>query len=124
MSMRSDLGKVRGLGAAKSGTHHWWMQRMTAVGMLLLGLFLVASLAQGVAGSHELFTAWLAQPWVAVLMLLFVLTLFYHVRLGLQVLIEDYVHDHGNKYAALVALSFFCILGAAMGAFAILKVAL
>ncbi len=124
MSMRSDLGKVRGLGASKSGTHHWWMQRMTAVGMLLLGLFLVASLAQGVAGSHAVFTAWLAQPWVAVLMLLFVLTLFYHVRLGLQVLIEDYVHDHGNKYAALVALTFFCILGAAMGAFAILKVAL
>ncbi len=124
MSMRSDLGKVRGLGAAKSGTHHWWMQRVTAVGMLLLGLFLVASLAQGVAGSHVVFSAWLGQPWVAVLMILFVLTMFYHIRLGLQVLVEDYVHDHGNKYAALIALTFFCVLGAAMGVFAILKIAL
>jgi succinate dehydrogenase / fumarate reductase, membrane anchor subunit len=122
--MRSDIGTVRGLGAAKSGTHHWWMQRMTAVGMLLLGIFVVASLAQGVAGTHAAFVAWLAQPWVAVLMGLFVVTLFYHVRLGLQVFIEDYVHDHGNKYAALIALTFFCVLGAAMGLFAILKIAI
>jgi succinate dehydrogenase / fumarate reductase, membrane anchor subunit len=124
MGMRSNLGQVRGLGSAKSGTHHWWMQRMTAVAMLLLGLFLVASLAQGVANSHIVFTAWLAQPWVAVLMALFVINLFYHIRLGLQVLIEDYVHDHGNKYAAIIALTFFCITGAALGVFAILKIAL
>jgi succinate dehydrogenase / fumarate reductase, membrane anchor subunit len=124
MSMRSNLGAVRGLGSAKSGTHHWWMQRMTAVAMLLLGLFFMASLAQGVANSHLVFTTWLAQPWVAVLMTLFVINLFYHIRLGMQVLIEDYVHDHGNKYAALMALTFFCILGAALGVFAILRIAL
>ncbi len=123
MAMRSDLGKVRGLGSAKSGTHHWWMQRITAVGMLLLGLFVVASLAQGVARDHVTMTTWLAQPWVAVLMALAVVNTFYHVRLGLQVLIEDYVTDHGNKYAALIALSFFCILGAALGVFSILRVA-
>jgi succinate dehydrogenase / fumarate reductase, membrane anchor subunit len=122
--MRSDLGTVRGLGAAKSGTQHWWMQRMTAVGLLLLGIFLIASLAQGVANSHTVFVAWLGQPWVAVLMSLFVITVFYHIRLGLQVFIEDYVHDHGNKYAGLIALTFFCILGAALGLFAILKIAI
>ncbi len=124
MAMRSELGKVRGLGAAKSGTHHWWMQRVTAVGMLLLGLFVVASLIQGVARDYLTFRAWIAQPWVAVLMALTVANLFYHVRLGLQVLVEDYVHDHGNKYAALIALSFFCILGAALGVFSILRMAL
>jgi succinate dehydrogenase / fumarate reductase, membrane anchor subunit len=123
MAMRSELGKVRGLGAAKSGTHHWWMQRVTAVGMLLLGLFVVASLAQGVARDHATFVAWLRQPWVAVLMSLAVVNMFYHMRLGLQVLIEDYVHDHGNKYAAIIALSFFCVLGAALGVFSILRIA-
>jgi succinate dehydrogenase / fumarate reductase, membrane anchor subunit len=122
--MRSDIGTVRGLGAAKSGTHHWWMQRMTAVGMLLLGIFVIASLAQGVASSHATFVAWLGQPWVAVLMGLFVVNMFYHIRLGLQVLVEDYVHDHGNKYAALIALTFFCVVGAAMGLFALLKLAI
>jgi succinate dehydrogenase / fumarate reductase, membrane anchor subunit len=122
--MRSDIGTVRGLGAAKSGTHHWWMQRMTAVGMLLLGIFVIASLAQGVASTHATFMAWLAQPWVAVLMGLFVVNMFYHIRLGLQVLVEDYVNDHGNKYAALIALTFFCVVGASMGLFALLKIAI
>lgn len=123
MSMRSELGKVRGLGSAKSGTHHWWMQRVTAIGMALLGAWLVASLARGVAADHATVTAWLGHPVVAVLLILFCLTLFYHARLGLQVIIEDYLHRDGPKIAALVAVTFGCIAGAVAAVFSIVKIA-
>jgi len=123
MSMRSNIGRVRGLGSAKSGTHHWWMQRVTAIAMALLGVWLIASLARGVAADYATLTAWIDRPLVAVLLILFCATLFYHVRLGLQVLIEDYLHGDGGKVAALIAVSFGCIGGAVACIFAILKIA-
>jgi succinate dehydrogenase / fumarate reductase, membrane anchor subunit len=123
MSMRSSIGRVRGLGSAKSGTHHWWMQRVTAIAMALLGVWLLASLVRGVAADHATLTAWIGNPVVAVLLILFCVTMFYHIRLGLQVLIEDYLHGEGGKLAALVALSFGCIASAVACIFSILKIA-
>jgi succinate dehydrogenase / fumarate reductase, membrane anchor subunit len=123
MSLRSDIGRVRGLGSAKSGTHHWWAQRVSAIGLVLLGLWLLASLASGVAGSYEAVIGWVRQPLVSVLLLLTVATVFYHLRLGLQVVIEDYVHAPANKLAASIALNFLSIAGGVAGLFAVLKIA-
>lgn len=123
MSLRTELGKVRGLGAAKAGTHHWWLQRATAIALIPLAVWLIASLVSHVAGGHAVVTAWIGNPLVAVLLLLFVVAMFYHARLGLQVVIEDYVHDHGMKLAALLAVSFLAIAGGVAGVFAILKIA-
>ena len=121
--MRSDLGKVRGLGAAKGGTHHFIMQRMSAVALLLLSVFLIASLLRHVASDYATVTEWIKQPLVAVLMAGFVIALFYHARLGLQVVIEDYVHDHSNKIALLLFVTFASLLGMLFGLFCILKIA-
>jgi succinate dehydrogenase / fumarate reductase, membrane anchor subunit len=121
--MRSDLGKVRGLGAAKGGTHHFIMQRMSAVALLLLTVFVMASLLRHVAADYATMSEWIKQPLVAVLMSGFVIALFYHARLGLQVVIEDYVHDHGNKVALLLLVTFASLLATLFGLFCILKIA-
>jgi succinate dehydrogenase / fumarate reductase, membrane anchor subunit len=123
MSMRSDLGKVRGLGSAKSGTQHFIHQRMSAAALLLLSIFLVASLLRHVGSDYVTMTEWLRQPLVAVLMAALVMVIFWHARLGLQVVIEDYVHDHGNKIAALLLVKFLAALGGLFGLFCILKIA-
>ena len=123
MGNGTELGRVRGLGSAKSGTHHWILQRVTAVGNLLLVLWFVASLLYLPAYDHATVSGWLAQPLVAVPMALLLISVFWHVRLGLQVLVEDYVHDDGLKFAVLILLTFFTIGGAAFGLFSIAKLA-
>jgi succinate dehydrogenase / fumarate reductase, membrane anchor subunit len=123
MSMRSDLGKVRGLGSAKSGTGHFIQQRMTALALLLLSIFLVASLLRHVGADYVTMSEWLRQPLVAVLISALVIVVFWHAQLGLQVVIEDYVHDHGNRIAALVAVKFIAVLGILFGLFCVLKIA-
>ena len=117
------LGRVRGLGSARSGTHHWIIQRVTAIGNLLLVSWLIASLAMLPAYDHAAVTGWLAQPIVAVPMLLMIVSVFYHIRLGLQVLIEDYVHDEGLKFATLILMQFFVIGCAAVSLFSVAKIA-
>jgi succinate dehydrogenase / fumarate reductase, membrane anchor subunit len=121
--MRSDLGKVRGLGAARHGTGHFIRQRASAVALLLLGVFLIASLLRHVASDYATMTTWLKQPLVATLMAAFVIAIFYHARLGLQVVIEDYIHDHGNKLALLLLNSFTCGLATLFGLISILRIA-
>jgi succinate dehydrogenase / fumarate reductase membrane anchor subunit len=123
MSLRTPLGKVRGLGSAKDGTHHWWVQRVTAVALVPLSIWLVASLIGLVGADYETARAWVQQPLVAVLLILFVAVALYHLKLGLQVVVEDYVHHEGYKIATLLAVSFVCVLVAAVTIFAILKVA-
>jgi succinate dehydrogenase / fumarate reductase membrane anchor subunit len=124
MSDGTELGKVRGLGAAKEGTHHWIVQRMTAVSNLLLGLWLFASLLLLPSLDHWAVTGWLAQPFVAIPMILFLVSVFSHLRLGLQVLIEDYVHDEGLKFTSLMLVNFYAIAGGVFGIFCVAKIAL
>jgi succinate dehydrogenase / fumarate reductase, membrane anchor subunit len=121
MGNGTGIGKVRGLGSAKAGGKHWIDQRLTALGNLLLTSWLVVSLLRLPNFEHEALAAWLAQPSVAVPMMLMLVSIFSHVKLGLQVLIEDYVHDEGSKLMALAILYFYVIGAAAFGEFIIAK---
>lgn len=123
MGSGTGIGRVRGLGSAKSGTHHWINQRVTAVGNLLLVLWLIISIFQLPALDYVAVTTWLAKSWVAVPMMLMIVSIFYHLRLGLQVVVEDYVHEEGTKFATFLLLNFYAIGGAALGIFAIAKIA-
>jgi succinate dehydrogenase / fumarate reductase, membrane anchor subunit len=123
MGNGTEIGKVRGLGSAKHGSKHWIDQRLTAVGNLLLTIWLVISLFLLPNFEHETLAAWLSQPLVAVPMILMLISIFWHVRLGLQVLIEDYVHDDGNKLIALAILNFYVLGAAAFGIFTVAKLA-
>lgn len=123
MSLRSPLGRVLGLGAAKDGVGHWWMQRLTAVALVPLALWFLISLSMLGTLDYDLVAEWLSAPLNAVLMLLLVLALAYHSKLGLQVVVEDYVHHHGVKLVVLVLIDFAHILAAGVGVFAVLKVA-
>ena len=102
MAFRSDLGRVRGLGSAKDGTSHWWAQRVTAVALVPLSIWFVFSVVNLVGVDKDGFKVWLNGPGSFVLMALFLIALFYHMQLGLQVVIEDYVHNERNKVISLV----------------------
>ncbi|MCG6119619.1 MAG: succinate dehydrogenase, hydrophobic membrane anchor protein [Blastomonas sp.] len=123
MESGTRIGKVRGLGSAKHGTHHWIMQRVTAVSNLILMLWFVASLVSLPSLDHATVTAWLSSPLAATAMILLLITVFYHLRLGLQVLAEDYVHDHGTKFGVILLLNFYAIAGPALGIFAVARIA-
>jgi succinate dehydrogenase / fumarate reductase membrane anchor subunit len=117
------IGRVRGLGSARAGTHHWISQRITAVGNIVLVLWLIASLLLLPGLDYGSVTGWLAQPLVAVPMMLMVANIFWHLKLGLQVLIEDYLHGDAGKLFALLLLNFYAVAGAALGIFSIAKIA-
>ena len=119
----SSLKQVRGLGSAKTGVHHWWMQRVTAAGNLILLAWFIASLILLPSLDRTSVLIWLSSPLVAVPMLLLILTTFWHARLGVQVLIEDYVHSEGLKLLAFIALNFFILGTAAVAAFSVLIIA-
>lgn len=121
--MKTPIAKVRGLGSAKNGTHHWLSHRVTAIANIPLVLFFVVSFVGNAGKGHAEWVAWLKQPLVSVLMILFVANMVYHMRLGLQVLIEDYVYDPGTKFASQIALTFSCVLIAALSIFSILRIA-
>ena len=105
MAMRTSIGRVRGLGSARDGTRHWMLQRLTAVSNLILVLWFVFSLATLPGTSYEVVSAWLSSPLPAIMMILLVISVFYHARLGLQVVVEDYVHHEGAKVGALAAIT-------------------
>lgn len=120
--MRTPLGRVRGLGAARSGTGHFWLQRLTAVATLALSIVFVGLLISLAGASHAAVTATLANPVVAILMLLFVISATVHMRIGMQVIIEDYVHHEGAKIAALMGNTFFAVVIGLSAVFALLKI--
>lgn len=122
MAMKTSLGRVRGLGSAKSGTHHWWLQRVTAAAMALLMIWFVVSMIGLVGASYAEAMAWVRQPLVAIIFLVLVGTAFYHMRLGLQVVIEDYL-DGALKISGLVLLNFGSVVLAAACLFSVLKIA-
>jgi succinate dehydrogenase / fumarate reductase membrane anchor subunit len=123
MGTGTGLGRVRGLGSAKRGTHHWWMQRLTAAGNLLLVSWFVISLIRLPNLSHAVVIEWISSPLVAIAAILLAANVFWHLRLGLQVLVEDYVHNEASKLGALVILNFYAIGGAAITIFSIAKIA-
>ena len=123
MSLRSPIGRVLGLGAAKEGASHWWSQRVTSVALLFLGLWFVSALLRMPNYSYELVTTWISAPVNAVLLLLLIGTLVYHSLLGVQVVVEDYVHHHGLKVASMMLLTFAHVGVAALASFAVLRIA-
>ncbi|PZU92767.1 MAG: succinate dehydrogenase, hydrophobic membrane anchor protein [Chelatococcus sp.] len=120
-SLRTPLGRVRGLGSAKSGTGHFWLQRVTAVSNLILAIIFVGVTVSLVGKPYPAAVAILSQPCVAILALLFILSACVHMRLGMQVVIEDYIHGEGLKVLAVMANTFFALAVGAASVFAVLK---
>lgn len=124
MGNGTSIGRVRGLGSAHNGAHHWLLQRYTAIGNLLLGIWFIASLILLPDLDYGTVSAWISQPLPATAMALLIVSTFWHARLGMQVVIEDYVHEEGSKFAAFVALNLAAIAGAVFGLFCIIRLAL
>jgi succinate dehydrogenase / fumarate reductase membrane anchor subunit len=122
MTLRSPLGRARGLGSAKEGVAHFWWQRMTGLALVPLALWFVASVISLAGKDYAQFHAWLAVPCNAMLMCLLVLAVFHHGQLGLQVVIEDYVHQPAVKFASLIAVKFAAVLFAVFAIVAVGRV--
>ena len=121
MIRRTQLGRVRGLGSAKSGTGHWWAQRLTAVALIPLVVWFAVSVIVLTGAPHASVTAWLGNPLNATLMVLLIFATFHHAQLGLQVVIEDYVHGEGTRLALIVLVKFAAILLGTGSVIAVLK---
>ena len=122
MSLRSPLGRVLGHGAAKEGVHHWWIQRLTSIALIPLSIWFLISLLALPSLDYATVHAWAAQTWTALLLVLFIGISAWHSKLGVQVVIEDYVHG-GTKTLSLILSTFAHSLVAAAAIFAVLKVA-
>jgi len=121
--LRSPLGRAIGLGSAKEGVEHWWAQRVSAVALVLLGLWFAASLIAHVGVERSAVILWLQSPVPAVLVILLLIAVFYHAALGLQVVIEDYVEAEWLKVSSLVAMRLICFALAVAGIYAVLRIA-
>ena len=124
MLKKTPLGQVLGLGSAKAGTEHWWQQRVSAIAGIPLVVFLIVYLLAYRGASRADIVASMHNPFVAILMGLTIANLVWHMRLGLQVVIEDYVHTDHTKYALLLLNTFFAVVMVAAGLFAILKMSI
>lgn len=121
--LRTPLGKVRGTGSAKEGTEHFWRQRLTSIANVPLVLFFVGLLISLNGADYDTVRTVLANPLVAILMILMLGSALYHMRLGMQVVIEDYVHGEGAKITLLVLNTFFTVVVGAVSIFSLLKLA-
>ncbi|WP_374300894.1 succinate dehydrogenase, hydrophobic membrane anchor protein [Ferrovibrio sp.] len=119
--MRSPLKSVRGLGSAKDGVQHWWIQRVTAVAMIPLVLIMLVCLLKLATGDHAAVVAAFRHPVFAIIALLAILAVFWHLKLGLQVVIEDYVHSEGLKMASLLGVTFAVFVVGGIAALSVLK---
>jgi succinate dehydrogenase / fumarate reductase membrane anchor subunit len=123
LRLQTPLGRVRGLGSAKRGTHHWWMQRVTSIALLPLTIWFVFAV-WGLAGAtHEEALAFIASPLNAVLLISLIAATFHHMAAGLQVVIEDYLRDDRARIAALLAVKGACWLLALLAALSVLRIA-
>jgi len=119
--LRTPLSRARGLGSAKDGTHHFWHQRLTALLMIPLTLWLGFSLAS-LPVDHATLVSWIQQPVTTVGLVLVVIVTFYHAQLGLQVVIEDYVSSHSRRMLTLLFANLICLLFGAVGVISVLKI--
>ncbi len=124
LRFRTPINQVRGLGSAKHGTHHWWLQRLTAIALVPLSLWLVASLVSLVGADYQNVVIWVRSPVVTVLLMCLLATLFHHAQLGLQVVLEDYVHTEWLKITSIVLMKFTALVLALASVLAVLKVSL
>ena len=118
-----SAARVRDSGSAREGAEHWWHERASSVAVLLLFVWLIVSLLRLPALDHRGVTEWLRDPLAAVPMLLLVAATFWHLKMGLQVIVEDYVHDEGNRFLSLLLLGLASVGGAAFAIFAVLRIA-
>jgi len=123
-TLRTPLGRVRGLGAAKSGVHHWWLQRLTSLALLPLSIWLVFSLAGLAGASHAGAVAWIGRPLNAVLLLAFLAAAFHHSANGVQEVIEDYVHEPFARAGGIIVVKGLCALLWIAASLAVLRIAL
>jgi succinate dehydrogenase / fumarate reductase, membrane anchor subunit len=124
MSLRSPLGRVRGLGSAKEGVGHWWYQRLTAIALAPLSIFFVWLVLHLLNADYSEIRATIGQPVIAVLLMSFMLSLYYHGALGLQTIIEDYVHHRPAEMTLLVIVKFTAFLFSIASVLAIARIAL
>jgi len=122
MSLSTPLAKARGLGSAKSGTHHWIAERLTAIALIPLSLWFVTSLVCITELSHQAAIEWIQSPMVAVFLLLFIIAMFHHAQLGLQVIIEDYIESKMMKITGLILLKLISFFAGLAAATAVLKI--
>lgn len=123
-AQETPLAAGRGHGSAREGAEHWWNERVSSLAALLLWVWFAVSLLRLPAYDHRMISEWLSSPLAAVPMLLLIVATFWHIRLGLQVIVEDYVHDEGSKLFWLVVIKFAAVLGAAFAIFSVLRIAL
>jgi succinate dehydrogenase / fumarate reductase membrane anchor subunit len=122
-NMRAPLARAIGLGSAKEGVQHWWTQRVSAIALVPLMVWFIAAIIAQTGSDYTAFIAWLRKPFPGVLMVLLLIALFYHMALGLQVVIEDYVHS-SVRFAAVIAVRLGCLALAVAGILATLRIAL
>ncbi len=123
MSMRTPLAQVRGLGSAKAGAHHWWAQRLSAIALIPLFLWFVASLASIATADYATAVAWMGSPLNSALLVLLIGATFYHAQLGMQVVFEDYISTHWLQVTSIVLVRFLAILLAVVSIIAVLRIA-
>ncbi|HEX3974504.1 MAG TPA: succinate dehydrogenase, hydrophobic membrane anchor protein [Stellaceae bacterium] len=121
--LQSPLGRVMGLGSAKEGVAHWWAQRLTAVALIPLLIWFVIEIISLTGAPRADVVAWLHSPFVAITMVLLLIATFYHMALGIQVVVEDYVHSEWSKITLLMLNKFVAFALAAAGIFAVLRIA-
>nr|WP_199038488.1 succinate dehydrogenase, hydrophobic membrane anchor protein [Dyella sp. ASV24] len=122
--LRNPLKRARGLGSAQSGVGHWWTQRVTATALVFLALWFVVTVLGALHADYATARSIIAKPWNALLLVAFVLAMCWHAVLGLQVVIEDYVHTRWKEVALLVLVKFIAVLGTLATLMAVLRVAL
>lgn len=121
--MQSPVGRVLGLGSAKEGVEHWWRQRTTALALVPLTIWFVIWVIAMAGADRAAMVAWMHHPLSAVLMIVLIVATFYHAALGLQVVIEDYVHGEGLRLATLIVMRALCVLFVVRGVLAVLTLA-
>ena len=124
MGNGTEIGRVRGLGAAHEGPGHWMLQRFTAIGNIAAMLFLMVSMALLPSYDYATMAGWVGSVVPATALILLIISVFWHARLGLQVMIEDYVQKPGNKFAVITLLNLFFVGGGAFGIFCVVRLAL
>ena len=122
MNLQTPLARVRGLGSAKHGAQHWWQQRLTAIALVPLCLWFIISIASLDMAQHAVISQWMRSPFNAILLILFIISLFHHAQLGIQVVIEDYIDSEWQKIACIVIIKFITAVTGLASVMAVLKV--